>query len=126
VWRAALVILGVHSDGVLDQDPKHAWDNIRPIIYEDDKDKKHDDKISNIVREFDPVNAKYIGNKAVEARYTLAAGLSANIKSSVLMREGPVQILLLQWIVLCLWTHNMVRSHGLKNALSLLKRTDDQ
>lgn len=106
---------------MLDQDPKHAWNNIRAIIHEDDKDKPHAEKLSNIVREFDPVNPKYIGNKTVEARYTLAAGLSANIKSSVLMREGPVQILLLQWIVVCLWMHNMVRSHGLKNAISLLK-----
>jgi hypothetical protein len=118
-------MLGIHDDGVLDPDPKHAWQKISVLLDEDNKEKSSSQKISNIVRDFDPVNPKTLGNKKMEARFTLAAGLTKNIKSSLLIREGPVQMLLLQWIVLCLWTHHLVRSQGLKDAISLLDRVQE-
>jgi hypothetical protein len=118
VWRTALVILDMHNDHVLDQEPSHAWREIRNILDEDAKASK--DKVSSAVREFDPADPKTLSNRTTDARFVLAAGLSKHIKFLSLAREGPVQILVLQWIVLCIWIRTLAKGQGLQGALDML------
>ena len=121
VWRAALVMLAMHNDKVLDPDPRTAWKEINVLINEEKKPAK--DKISNVVREFDPVDSKTMGHRSAEARFSLAAGLAKTIKDTALVREGIVQTLLLQWLVACSWTQALVReTKGLKDALGFLEQ----
>ena len=118
VWRTALVMLDMHNDHVLDQEPSHAWREIRNILDDDAKASK--DKVSSVVHEFDPSDPKTLSNRNVDARFVLAAGLSKHIKFLPLAREGPVQVLVLQWIVLCIWIRTLAKGHGLQDALDML------
>ena len=119
------MILGVHNENVLQPEPKYAWREIVSIINENDHSKASRDKISNVVHDFDPVDPKNLKNRSIDQRFTLAAGLSKTIKDTVLIREGVVQMLLLTWISVCIWSHALAKKgSGVQSVLEHLEEND--
>lgn len=123
MWRTALVILDRHNDAVLDPEPRHAWREISTILDEDTKPSK--DKVSTSARDFDPAEPKLLSNRNTDARFVLASGLAKHIKFMSLAREGPVQILVMQWIVTCIWIRTLAKGQHLQGALDFLQEGDD-
>ena len=103
---------------LLDPEPKHAWREIAIILNDEKKPVK--DKVSAVVRDFNPTDPKQLNSRTTESRFSLAADLVKIIKVSVLVREGLVQMLVLQWIVVCIWTRTFAKAQD-TTALELLK-----
>ena len=118
VWRAAMVILNIHNEEMLDSEPKHAWRAIAGRL--DDEQAPVEEQLWTVVKDFNPIEAQTLGNDSIDSRFTLAGDLCKIIKYPALQREGVLQILVLQWVVICIWIRELGKGPAIESAIKML------
>ena len=118
VWRAAMVILNIHNEEMLDSEPKHAWRAIAGRL--DDEQAPVEEQLWTVVKDFNPIEAQTLGNDSIDSRFTLAGDLCKIVQYSALQREGVLQILVLQWVVICIWIRELGKGPAIESAIKML------
>ena len=73
----------------------------------DDEQAPVEEQLWTVVKDFNPIEAQTLGNDSIDSRFTLAGDLCKIVKYSALQREGVLQILVLQWVVICIWIREL-------------------